>query len=251
MDTVILGSLQKLSASFSSEIVLLIELLACCLFLLLSLRFFGKYGLMTFVVVGFLGSNIQVLHQSAFLFLKEPVALGTVLFSLTYIATDMLTEHFGFSEAKKAIGLSIFAQVMFVTLMMITLLYRPLSHETRVVCHSMEILFLPASRLFVASLLSYGLSQLLDVWVFERIRIKTHDRHLWMRSFISTFVSGFVDNVIFSTLAWVVFNPTPVSWNALFWTYILGTYTIRMMISFISVPMMYGSYLIKNKEHNF
>jgi hypothetical protein len=42
-------------------------------------------------------------------------------------------------------------------------------------------------------------------------------------------------------LAWVVFAPEPVGWEALFFTYILGTYGLRVVLSLLDTPFMYLS----------
>jgi uncharacterized PurR-regulated membrane protein YhhQ (DUF165 family) len=59
---------------------------------------------------------------------------------------------------------------------------------------------------------------------------------------VSTLIAGLVDNIIFSVLAWVVLNPYPVSLNILVFTYILGTYGARVVVSITSTPVIYLTY---------
>lgn len=233
----------------SAEAMSLLSLVIYGCILLLSLRLFGKYGLILFIITAFLASNIQVLHRAEFSFLTHPVALGTILFSLTYLASDMLTEHYGARIAIQSIGLSIFAQIAFALMMMTTLFHPPLGQnpENDQVYNALKTLFLPTPRLLVASLISYGLSQILDIWVFQKIKNLTYSRFIWLRSGVSTLLSGLADNIIFSLLAWIILSPHPVDLYTLIWTYILGTYAGRAIVSFISIPLMYLSYRVLPK----
>jgi uncharacterized PurR-regulated membrane protein YhhQ (DUF165 family) len=42
-------------------------------------------------------------------------------------------------------------------------------------------------------------------------------------------------------LAWVIFAPDPVSLHTLIFTYVLGTYGLRVLYSMLETPFMYAS----------
>ena len=71
---------------------------------------------------------------------------------------------------------------------------------------------------------------------------------LWFRLNVSTLLSGLLDNILFSVLAWVIFSPTPISIQSLVFTYILGTYVARVVVSITSTPIIYLSYKFFPKE---
>jgi uncharacterized integral membrane protein (TIGR00697 family) len=219
-------------------------------FLLLFLRVGGAAGLFCFINLAYITANIQVLHVSDFSFLSEPVALGTVLFAMTYLATDMLTEHYGAAKARKAIVLSFIAQIAFTLIMLMTLAHPPMEnhHGDGTIYAAMEVLFLPAPRIMAASVIAYCASQFLDIWLFKRLSDVTEKKHVWFRTAVSTLLSALADNIIFSTLAWIILSPTPVSVSTLIFTYILGTYVARAFVSIAGVPIMYASYRAKPKE---
>ena len=52
-------------------------------------------------------------------------------------------------------------------------------------------------------------------------------------------VSALIDNAVFSVLAWVVFAPEPIGWKALVFTYILGTYALRVVVAALDTPFVY------------
>jgi uncharacterized integral membrane protein (TIGR00697 family) len=224
----------------SPEVLAVLTLMVASVAILVLFRLYGMLGLMCYITMAYIATNIQVLHLAQYSFASEPVALGTVLFATTFIVSDIITEHYGAVKARMAIGLSFITQIAFTILMILTVTHPPL--ENAQVLNAMDVIFMPAPRLLVASLISYVISQLVDIWLFQKISKQTHKKHLWFRTFISTALSALVDNIIFSTLAWVILSPNPVSFNSLIYTYILGTYVARLLVSILSTPIIYLSY---------
>ena len=65
---------------------------------------------------------------------------------------------------------------------------------------------------------------------------------LWLRSVVSTMISGLMDNFIFSLLAWVILSPQPVSFQTLIIAYVFATYVARVVVSITSTPIIYLTY---------
>jgi len=86
------------------------------------------------------------------------------------------------------------------------------------------------------------LSQFLDISVFDWIGRMTQRRWLWLRTNVATLLSGLVDNILFSAFAWIILNPKPIGLYSLLFTYILGTYFARILVSLLSTPVIYLSY---------
>ncbi len=78
-------------------------LVICLLTILLLLRLFGEVGIFIYTVIAIISANIQVLKIVEFPFFSNPIALGTILFSSTFLATDILTEYYGSKVARKNI----------------------------------------------------------------------------------------------------------------------------------------------------
>ena len=83
--------------------LLVIELAVVFSLIPLVLRPFGAAGMFIFIGIGIIAANVQVLKAASFAFYAAPIPLGTVAFSATYIATDVLTEYYGRAVAKKAV----------------------------------------------------------------------------------------------------------------------------------------------------
>jgi len=231
----------------SPELVLVIDILACNLGVLLMLRLFGKHGLFAFIVVAILMANIQLMKVVEFGFFTDPVALGTVVFTASYFATDALTEFYGRAAARRGIMIGFASYLLATIFLLIGMGYPPLTPEQAhgdfvwaLPFHEHILaLFLPAPAFLIAGMTSYLISQFNDMWVFLLLRRVTHARLLWLRTTGSTAISGLIDNTVFSLLAFMVLAPVPVPWHALIFTYILGTYLLRLALAFLESPFMY------------
>jgi uncharacterized integral membrane protein (TIGR00697 family) len=88
-------------------------------------------------------------------------------------------------------------------------------------------------------MIAYLLSQHHDVWMFELLKRVTNKKHLWLRNNGSTLISALIDNAVFSLLAWVVFAANPIGFGPLVFTYILGTYWLRVLVALLDTPFCY------------
>ena len=98
---------------------------------------------------------------------------------------------------------------------------------------------MPFPIFFAASMIAYLFSQFFDVWLYEKISHFTKKKFLWVRNNISTMTSSLLDNTIFSVFAWIIFNPNPLDVNTVIFTYILGTYFLRITIAIFDTPFIY------------
>ena len=209
-------------------------------------RIFGEAGLYAYVVVAILGANVQVLKAVQFSVFSAPVALGTVAFSSSFLATDVLAERYGPRSARQAVMLGFAGYLVFTTLMVLTMGFAPLTANQAgdemawaVANHEHIVaLFTPAPALFAAGMTSYLLSQLHDVWLFDRLKSATRGRHLWLRNNASTALSALIDNFVFSLLAWIVFAAEPLPLATVLVVYVVGTYWLRLLVALADTPVI-------------
>ena len=249
------------------------EALLLCLYsvsvtaLALLYRWYGRSGVYLFITLAVIMANIQALKAMQLVFFSQPIAMGTTLFMTTFLATDLLAEREGANAAKQAIWVG-FAGVLFTTvIMLLTLGVNPIKDivftgegpaESQTPLYqghfyqahqAIATLFLPAPAIFVASLTAYLISQFIDVRLFLMIKKLTHSKHLWLRSLLSTTLSALFDNIIFSLLAWKLLSPLQIDTKTLIFTYILGTYAMRLILTALNIPILYGLQRIKVQNH--
>lgn len=233
------------------------EILACYLALLGMIRAFGKSGLYGFIALMVAIANIQVNKQIFFPFYDEPVTLGTTAICATYLASDILAECFGKKEAQRAVWMGFAGMLILTVMMTLTLGFKPLSPneatqyqlpQAPAVQAGLIALFSTSPTLLMASLSSFLLSQFVDISLFLGLKNLTHKRALWLRSILSTGLSGLLDNTVFNILAFRILSAHPIPWPRLIVGYIFGTYLVRLAISILDTPMIYfAKHQLKNK----
>ena len=84
----------------------------------------------------------------------------------------------------------------------------------------------------------------------EKISELTNKKFLWFRNNLSTMISSLIDNTIFSIFAWIILNPNPLDFNTVLFTFILGTYILRIFIALFDTPFIYlAKFLLPNKKN--
>ncbi len=250
MDSIIREIVFWLQYHTSAEALTIWTFLLCAVAILAAFRFYGAYGLFVYNALAIVVANIQVLRFTQYAMCAEPVALGTVLFTTTFFVNDVLTEHYGSEYARKSVMLGFCTQVFVTILMLLTLGHQlPIDstgNAATAIAHdnylAMLQLFAPSLRILTASLIAYVCSQLLDILIFNRIRTITEGKFLWLRQNVAMFISGTFDTFLFSFLAWMLLSDMPISWAELFFTYILSSQVLRLLLNVSFTPLMYMSY---------
>lgn len=230
-------------SQYPSEVLSLGLFGLCAILMLVMMRAFGAVGLIAFTCVALIAANIQVMTASYFSYFHAPVALGTVVFSSLFLCSDILNEYYGAAYAKKSVWVSFSAVLMLTMIMLLTLAYLPASggaYSHFSAAHkAIATLFTPVPAIMAASLIAYVVAQFNDIGIFSFLSKLTSGRFLWLRTVVSTLIGAFVDNLVFSVLAWMVFAPKPLAWDTVFYSYVMGTYMIRVCVAFAGIPLLY------------
>lgn len=222
-------------------------LLFCFLVILMFLKLFGEVGMYIYTVLAIIVANIQVLKVVNFPYFESPIALGTILFSTTFFTTDILSEYYGTHYAKKNILIGFVSFLVMTIFMLFTIGFTPLSLSNAGDQYSWALafqqnllgIFMPFPSFFAASMIAYLFSQYFDVWFYKKLLNITNKKFLWLRNNLSTMSSALLDNTIFSIFAWIIFNPNPIDFDIVLFTFILGTYILRIFIAIFDTPFIY------------
>lgn len=216
----------------------IISTLICFTAIVLIEKFFKKEGLFVWVAAATILANIYLAKTVGL----GPItaSLGNILFASNYLATDILTEKYGGKSAKKAVVLGLCAAVIFIVSSQIALAFIPDASDT--MQPVMESLFTIAARITAASVTCYFLSNLLDVWMFEKIKKKTNGKYMWLRNNVSTIVSNCGENFAFYLLAFLGVMDLPTI------LMLAGTASIiEIAIAFCDTPFLYISKKLDKK----
>lgn len=230
-----------------NEILLLLTLVIVFGCTLPAYRIWGKSGLYCMTAVATIVANIEVLIVVKAFGLEQ--TLGNVLFAVTFVITDILSENEGKKAANKAVNIGIASSVFFLAVSQLWLLYEPAAADWA--SPAMHALFANTPRIIAASLVVYAVSQKLDVWLYHKwwafTERRTGDRSrlLWLRNNGSTLISQLINSVFYNILAFagVYSAGTLIS-------ICLSTYLIYVVCALLDTPVVYLSRKIKAKQNN-
>lgn len=131
---------------------------------------------------------------------------GIVIFPISYIVADVLTEVYGYRHARRVIWLGFLCNLILVVATVLAIWLPPAPFWDKQEAYA--TILGAAPRLLVASLSAYLFGEFTNSFVLAKMKILTRGRWLWTRTIGSTFVGQFVDTAVFSTIAFMGVMPT-------------------------------------------
>lgn len=157
---------------------------------------------------------------------------GTILFPLSYIFGDILTEVYGYSRSRKVIWLG-FMSALLMSLIFIAVGKLPPAAGWENQEAYEKILGL-TPRIVVASLIAYFSGEFSNSFVLAKMKILTKGRVLWSRTIGSTIVGELVDTVLFVLIAFGGI----LEWELIF-TVIVSNYVFKTGVEILFTPLTY------------
>jgi uncharacterized integral membrane protein (TIGR00697 family) len=124
---------------------------------------------------------------------------GIIIFPISYIIGDVLTEVYGYAQARKVIWVGFFCNLILVIALWIGKVIPPAPFWEGQVAYERILGYAP--RLLGASFLAYLVGEFLNAYVLAKMKIATKGRWLWTRTIGSTLVGQGLDSLVFITLA--------------------------------------------------
>lgn len=217
-----------------NELLWFITLLLSFVSILLCYKYLGKTGLFLWIVVATIVSNIQTIKIVDLFGLET--SLGTILYGSTFLATDILNYKYGVKESRKTILYGFLAMIVMTIFMIICLLYQPSVNDFSQ--ESLKTIFSFNVRITIASLVGFGISQLIDTFLFDKLQKKYNK--LWLSNNGSTIVCQLVDTIIFTTITYI---GTMTFGSVL--EIMISMYIFKFIVALLDTPFMYLSTKIK------
>ncbi|MCL2280294.1 queuosine precursor transporter [Candidatus Saccharibacteria bacterium] len=126
---------------------------------------------------------------------------GAIIFPLSYILGDVITEIYGFKQAKRIIITAFAMNLLMVLVLLIVQILPPGPGWENQAAYEATLGFVP--RLVAGSLIAYVVGQILNAFTFAKIKIATKGRKLWLRALGSSLAGDLLDTVIFVTIAFL------------------------------------------------
>jgi len=157
---------------------------------------------------------------------------GTLLFPLSYIFADILTEVYGFRKSRSAIWLGfISAAVMSAVFIIVGML--PAAPDWGNQASYDAILGL-TPMIVLGSLVAYFCGEFSNSYILAKMKVWTAGKHLWMRTIGSTLVGQGIDSILFILIAFGAVLP-----GSLLITLIVSNYIFKVAIEILFTPLTY------------
>jgi queuosine precursor transporter len=219
-----------------NESIFIIHVILLCFSASVALRL-GVHALIALMATQAILSNLLVTKQMVLCGLSvtctDAFAVGA---SLTL---NLIQEHYGIRQASHAIAVSFLCLVFFVCMGEIHLWYLPDTTDTMHTCFVQ--LFASSLRVVSASLISYGLSQKLESFLYAYFTRIFNHQHFIIRNYSSLAISQCVDTALFSVLA--LYGVVTHVWHV----FLVG-YSIKLITIFLAAPLMALAHKIVGKE---
>src|SRR5215469_7012423 len=124
---------------------------------------------------------------------------GIVLFPLTYIFGDVLTEIYGYARTRQVIWTGFLASGLMAIAYWLVVALPAAGFWTQQ--EALRSVLSPVPRIVLASLVGYLAGEFVNSFVLAKMKLLTEGRHLWTRTIGSTVAGQAVDTILFVTVA--------------------------------------------------
>jgi queuosine precursor transporter len=126
-----------------------------------------------------------------------------ILFPLSYVVGDVLSEVYGFRATRRAIYTGLAMQSIAVLAYWVTIFMPGASFYANQ--ESFKAVVGASTLIIIGSLAGFVCGQTLNAWVVVAIKARTKEKHLWARLIGSTIVGELADTLVFcSFAAWAI-----------------------------------------------
>lgn len=204
----------------------------------------------TVLLVSNVASSAKIVDLRLSLF-GFPLAFdaGTLLFPLSYIFGDILTEVYGFKRSRRVIWMGFFALALSAAVFW---LVSVLPGEATWQEYAGDAAYLAilggmsSGGIVLGSLAGYWTGEFSNAVVLAKMKVWTEGRHLWMRTIGSTLVGQMVDTTAFVLVA-TLMGVFP--WE-LFATLVVTNYILKVGIEALMTPVTYWAVNFLKKAEN-
>lgn len=168
---------------------------------------------------------------------------GTLLFPISYIFGDILTEVYGYKRSRRVIWTGFFCALLMSAVFMIVGKLTPAADWGNQEAYDKILGLTP--RIVLASLIAYFSGEFSNSYILAKMKIMTRGKWLWSRTIGSTIVGEGVDTLLFVMIAFYgVFS------NDLLIAVMISNYVFKVAFETILTPATYGvvNFLKKNEE---
>lgn len=168
---------------------------------------------------------------------------GTIIFPLSYIFGDILTEIYGYKRSRRVIWTGFACLVLTALALTGVQLLPPAADWARPdlglnsasqMQTAYDALLGQTWRIVLGSLLAYWVGEFVNSYLLAKIKLKTQGKHLWARTITSTLAGEGLDTIVFIAVAFAGTMP-----NDLLWSIFISNYVFKVGVEVLFTPITY------------
>lgn len=162
-------------------------------------------------------------------------SIGIILWPVVFVLTDLINEYYGRNGVRKltfiTIGLIIYTYFLItVAINLKAVGFSPVNDSVFLT------VFGQSQWIIIGSIIAFLSSQLVDVYIFWKLRNVTGKRLIWIRATGSTLVSQLIDTFVVQFIAFVI----PGKWAfGEFFVNASWGYAFKLLVAFALIPLIY------------
>jgi queuosine precursor transporter len=176
--------------------------------------------------------------------LSFSLSVGVIPWPVIFILTDIINEYYGFKGVR---FLSMIAVCLILLEFAVFYFAIQASPDTGWMTRDLlpgvtnkqaayEQILGQGMNIIIGSLVAFLLGQLLDAFIFRKIKLFTGENKIWMRATLSTLVSQFIDSIVVTFVAFYLFGTFSIA-TVTAWA--LTAYIYKFIIAIAMTPVVY------------
>jgi hypothetical protein len=161
------------------------------------------------------------------------VPVAVIVFPLSYIVGDVLTEVWGYAAARRVIWLGFACNALTVLALVIAGVIPPAPFWDGQ--GAWDRIFAPAPRILAASFVAYLAGEFANAFVLAKLKLATRGRWLWLRTIGSTVVGQALDTGVFIAAAFAGVVPAGVLVAMM-----AGQWLVKVAYEALATPLTYA-----------
>ena len=157
---------------------------------------------------------------------------GTILFPLSYIFGDILTEVYGYRQSRRAIWTGFLSALLMSLVLGLIGLIKPA--EGWELQEAYMVILGQTPRIVAASLIAYFVGEFSNSYIMARMKVLTEGKWLAARTIGSTIAGQGIDTIIFVFIAFF-----GVYSNSLLIAIIISNYIFKVLMEIVFTPLTY------------
>ncbi len=168
---------------------------------------------------------------------------GTILFPVSYIFGDILTEVYGYRRSRRVIWTGFLCTGLMAAVLAVVGALPPAEGWDNQAAY--QAILGQTPRIVLGSLIAYFAGEFSNSYTLAKMKIWTGGRWLWTRTIGSTLIGEGVDTLLFVMIAFAGTMP-----GALLWSIIISNYVFKVGVEAVMTPVTYRvASFLKRVEH--